>query len=331
MYIGTAAQQNGIKLRNYFKQPGNANVAEDVVKGLTANEKYIPSKYFYDARGSQLFEQICRLPEYYLTRMEMELLKRFAGTLTRNFRHGDLVELGSGANWKIRMLLDAMSPSDRATVHYVPVDVSESAVVASANELAHLYRELKIVPLVADFTRDLDRIPRHGPRLIFLFGSTMGNFDEDDTREFLQTLAGNLEPGDRFFVGLDMVKPVEILEAAYNDSQDVTAQFNKNILLVLNKRLGGNFDPNDFDHLAFFNESGERIEMHLRAKRPLTAEFEIMDFAVSLEEGETIRTEICRKFRPESIEATARESGLRVAEWYTDAYAWFSIAEIVPD
>lgn len=330
MNTQTAAQESGVRLRRCFKEAGNAHVASDVLKGLTADQKYLPSKYFYDARGSKLFEVICRLPEYYLTRMEMELLKRFAGRFMRGFRAGDLVELGSGANWKIRVLLDAMSRSDRASARYVPVDVSEAAISASSDELTRLYPELKIVPLVADFTRDLDRIPRHRVRMIFLFGSTIGNLDEDDTRGFLTALSGCLRRGDRFFLGLDMIKPVVILEAAYNDSQGITAQFNKNILLVLNKQLAGNFNQGDFDHVAFFNERKDQVEMHLRARRRLTVHFQAMDFSVSIDKGETILTEICRKFRRTGVESAARGAGLRVSEWYSDASEWFSIAEIVP-
>jgi L-histidine Nalpha-methyltransferase len=325
----TVKQQNRVGFPDRFMGERNSLVASDVLKGLSADQKYIPSKYFYDARGSKLFELICTLPEYYLTRMEMELLHRFAGTITRDSRGCDLVELGSGANWKIRTLLDAMSPTDRASARYVPVDVSGTALSASCNELMQLYPELKVVPLVADFTRDLDRIPRRGMRMVFLFGSTIGNLDEEDTRRFLEALSGTLTREDRFFVGLDMIKPVESLEAAYNDSQDITAQFNKNILLVLNRQLGGNLDQEDFDHVAFFNEGRERVEMHLKARRRHTVHFQAMDVSVSIEKGETIRTEICRKFRRAGLERSVGQAGLRVSRWYADANEWFSIAEIV--
>jgi L-histidine N-alpha-methyltransferase len=300
------------------------------VKGLTASQKYLPSKYFYDARGSKLFELICRLPEYYLTRMEMVLLRRFARAFTRGFQGGDLVELGSGANWKIRMVLDSMNPPYRAATRYIPVDVSETAMLAASDELLRLYPELRVVPFVADFTRDLHRIPRNASRLVFLFGSTIGNLDEDETSRFLSALARCLESGDRFFVGLDMIKPVQYLEAAYNDSQGITERFNKNILLVLNKKLSGNFDQRDFDHLAFYDEKKAQVEMHLAAKRRVTVEFQVTGFSASVEKGETIRTEICRKFRREDVESAASDAGLRVSKWYSDAEKWFSVAEIVP-
>jgi L-histidine Nalpha-methyltransferase len=325
----TAKQQDGRPSADGIHEACNSRVASDVLEGLSADRKYISSKYFYDARGSKLFELICALPEYYLTRMEMELLHRFAGTITRDARGCDLVELGSGANWKIRTLLDAMSRSDRASARYVPVDVSETALSASCNELMRLYPELKVVPLVADFTKDLEKIPQNGKRMVFLFGSTIGNLDEEDTTRFLKDLSATLTLGDRFLLGLDMIKPKDNLEAAYNDSQGITAQFNKNILLVLNRQLGGNFDPEDFDHVAFYNEEKEQVEMHLRARRQLTVHFQAMGSLVWINEGETIRTEICRKFRMEGVERSVAEAGLRVSHWYEDANAWFSIAEIV--
>jgi L-histidine N-alpha-methyltransferase len=329
MNTGAAAQQSELQIRNHFAETLNTQLAEDVLQGLTAEQKYIPSKYFYDARGSRLFELICRLPEYYLTRKEMGLLKRFARAIISRFKNGDLVELGSGANWKIRMLLDAMSARARATVRYVPVDVSESAILAASDELVRLYPELSVAPLVADFTKDFDGIPCGRVRLMLLFGSTIGNLPEDEMVDFFRPLSGCLGPGDRFLVGLDMIKPTEILEAAYNDSQNVTALFNKNILLVLNNQLSANFSPSDFDHVAFFNNHRERVEMHLRAKRRVIVDVPGAGLSVSIEKGETIRTEICRKFRRESVENTVQDAGLHVSRWYSDDDNWFSIAEIV--
>jgi L-histidine Nalpha-methyltransferase len=328
MTIKAAALDNGLEIRNHLIGRLKPQMAADVLDGLTAKEKYIPSKYFYDARGSRLFELICRLPEYYLTRLELGILKRYSSTIINGFANADLVELGSGTNWKIRTLLDAMTPATRSTLRYMPVDVSKSAILAASNELARLYPELSILPVIADFTRDLHRVPSDRRRLILLFGSTIGNLDENETRGFLRSLSDCLGPEDRFLLGLDMIKPVEILEAAYNDSQGITAMFNKNILLVLNKQLSGNFDYRDFEHAAFFNEEKERVEMHLTAKRRVTIAFPGVGFTVAVQKGETIRTEICRKFRRERVEKSVQEAGLRVSGWHSDHKDWFSIAEI---
>ncbi|MBI4964547.1 MAG: L-histidine N(alpha)-methyltransferase [Desulfomonile tiedjei] len=331
MHTAAAAQETQLEVRNYLSDKLNVQMAMDVALGLTSDQKCLPSKYFYDARGSSLFERICHLPEYYLTRKELLLLKKFAGAFTRNFENGDLVELGSGANWKVRMLLDAMTPSARSGIRYVPVDVSEPAIVSASSDLARLYPELTVEPLVADFTTDLHRMPFDRMKLVLLFGSTIGNLDEDDAGKFLSSIRDCLGSGDRFLLGLDMVKSVQVLEAAYNDSQRVTEAFNKNILLVLNKHLLGNLNPSDFDHVAFFNESKERVEMHLRANRRVRVVFGAIRFSVTIEKGETIQTEICRKFRREAVEEIMNQAGLQVSGWYSDASNWFSIAEIVRD
>jgi len=300
----------------------------DVVRGLGSAQKCIPSKYFYDAYGSRLFEQICCLPEYYLTRTELALLLQSAKDLIGGFHDGDIVELGSGANWKIRILLDAVNISQRATIRYIPVDVSEDALLAATKGLAGLYPELKITCIVADFSRDLHRIPADRDKLVMFLGSTVGNLDRDETRAFFQALACNLCPADRFLLGMDMVKPVEIMEAAYNDSQNVTAEFNKNILRVLNRELGANFRLDDFEHVAFFNRQLSQIEMHLRSKRRAVVRFPGLNWTVTFERGETIRTEISRKFTRSEIEKSVEEAGLVASRWYSDSRGWFSIAEI---
>jgi L-histidine Nalpha-methyltransferase len=318
-----------LTIQNRFESTSMGQMAEDAQRGFTAAQKFIPSKYFYDERGSRLFEQICHLPEYYLTRTELALLRRCAMMMTRGFRNGDIVELGSGANWKIRILLDALGKSRRSTIRYVPVDVSADALVAATQGLLGLYPELEVRGLVADFSCDLHWILSNRPKLVMFLGSTVGNLDRGETRILLQAVADNLLPTDRFFLGLDMVKPVKIMEAAYNDSQKVTAEFNKNVLLVLNREMGANFNPDDFEHVAFFNERLSQIEMHLRAKRRVVTHFSKMEWSVRIERGETIRTEISRKFSRSEVEALIEEAGLMVTEWHSDHRDWFSIAEIV--
>ena len=317
--------------RNLFEEDASNTVAHDVLAGLRAEQKYIPSKYFYDARGSHLFELICNLPEYYPTRTELRLLGTHARDIVRGFRNGDLVELGSGANWKIRTLLEALGRSRRSDMQYVPVDVCASVLKQSSDELTASYPELKVNGIVADFTRDLQCIKSDRPKLVMFFGSTIGNLDELEASSFLKCVAASLNPGDRFLLGLDMVKPVEIIEAAYNDSRRLTAEFNRNILLVINRELAANFSPDAFDHVAFFNSEEERVEMHLRAKIDIWVEVKAIAVSFVLRRGETIRTEICRKFRRHGAERMIRDAGMEVSRWYSDAKGWFSLLEALPD
>ena len=328
MSVSSVSHETRLEVRNHLSERSDRQIVLDVRRGLTGVQKYISSKYFYDARGSVLFDRICNLPEYYLTRTELALLQSIARELTRDFENGDLVELGSGANWKIRILLDALGRARRATTRYVPVDVSETALLAAARHLLKLYPELEVTGVVADFTRDLHQLPTDRSKLLLFFGSTIGNLNEAESQIFLRAVADTLSDGDRFILGLDMLKSPEIVEAAYNDSQEVTAAFNKNVLLVLNRELRATFDPDDFDHVAFFNEDEERIEMHLRANRRVDVEIRDLDNSVRLEKGETIVTEICRKFSRASAGNMLNSAGLDIMRWHTDPKGWFSIAEV---
>ncbi len=314
---------------NRFEEEAPGTMAQDVLKGLTADQKYLPSKYFYDERGSKLFEEICNLPEYYQTRTEVGLLSTHAEDIVRGLRQGDLVELGSGANRKIRILLDALGPSRRADAQYVPVDVCGPALLESAAQLATVYPELRVNGIEADFTRDLHKLRSNRRKLVLFLGSTIGNLDEVEALSFLRDVAATLNPGDRFLLGLDMVKPVEIIEAAYNDSQNVTAEFNKNILLVINRELRATFNPADFDHVAFFNHEKERVEMRLRAGSDICVDVKALRISVELKNGETIRTEICRKFRRDSAEKMIRDAGMKISRWFSDPKGWFSLVEAV--
>lgn len=316
---------------NRFDEDATSPIAQDVLQGLMADQKYIPSKYFYDARGSKLFEAICNLPEYYPTRTELRLLSTHAKDIVRELPEGDLVELGAGANWKIRTLLDALGPKRRADMRYVPVDVCGPALLESAAQLKTVYPEVRVKGIVADFTRDLHKLQSDRPKVVLFFGSTIGNLDEHEASSFLEGVAETLNPGDRFVLGLDMAKPVEILEAAYNDSQSVTAEFNKNILLVINRELRASFNPAAFNHVAFFNQDQERIEMHLRARRAMCVEVKELGISVMLKKGETIRTEICRKFRRDGAEKMIQDAGMDVSRWYSDPKGWFSLLEAVLD
>ena len=300
----------------------------EVYAGLTAAQKHLPCKYFYDSRGSALFERICGLPEYYPTRMELSILKSASRQLMRGMDGGSLIELGSGSNWKIRRLLDAANGC-LPRLRYVAVDVCESALLGSAEELLHLYPDLRVSAIVSDYRCALDRIGRDGDRLITFFGGTIGNMDDQEARSFLSSIAAAMGRRDRLLIGADMVKQKDILEAAYNDDQGVTAEFNKNILSVMNRELRAAFDPSCFEHEAFYREDRECIEMHLRANRDLSVEIQDLDLEIEMKQGETIFTEVSRKFRRETLEETAADAGLRITEWFTDRKKWFSVVEFV--
>jgi L-histidine N-alpha-methyltransferase len=317
------------RLHNYLRENFGENIAQDVRAGLTGDPKSLPSKYFYDARGSELFERICDLPEYYQTRTEMDLIAEISRDLVPSLEDRDLVELGSGSARKIGLLFEAMDPATLAGVRYVPVDVSLAALRESCRELNERFPELEVEGIGADFTEQLDVLPDGRPKVLFLFGSTIGNLEEDAAAAFYEGLADNTEPNDRFLVGLDMVKPREVLEAAYNDSRGVTADFNRNVLHVINRELDADFEPESFEHLAFYDDERERVEMHLRAPRPVSARVDKIDLELSLDRGETIRTEICRKFTRGGYEDRIEKAGFRVREWYSDARDYFSLVDLV--
>ncbi|HDZ61842.1 MAG TPA: L-histidine N(alpha)-methyltransferase [Nitrospirae bacterium] len=316
-------------IQNHLDSSYHNEIRKDVLRGLTASRKSIPSKYSYDARGSRLFDEICGLPEYYQTRTEMHILKNAAPDIVGSFKNGDLVELGSGANWKVRMLLDAAGESSLSGLRYIPIDVSETALIDASEELSDIYPELQVRAVIADFTKHLYMLDQDRPKLIVFFGSTIGNFNAEESVEFLRNIADFMKPGDRFLIGVDMLKPRDILEAAYNDSRGVTSKFNKNILTVLNRELNADFDLSHFDHLAFFNEEEEHIEMHLKAKQRVSVDIKALGLNVELKEDETIHTEVCRKFSRESAGQMFSASGLAVRRWFSDPKEWFNLAELI--
>jgi L-histidine N-alpha-methyltransferase len=317
-----------IEIIDYIKGTFRSDIKRDVLRGLTSAQKSIPSKYFYDAHGSRLFETICSLPEYYQTRTELSILERSAADIMRDLGEADIVELGSGSNQKIRTLLDACYRRRQTDICYVPIDVSEAALVESSAELLSCYPELRIVGIVADFTKHIEKIPPGRQKLLVFFGSTIGNFGEEARIALLKRLARMMRPGDRFLLGIDMIKRAEVLEMAYNDSRGVTAEFNKNILYVVNRELKADFDPSCFDHVAFYDAERERVEMHLRANRSVSVKISGLRLHFRLKKDETIRTEICGKFSRESAEAMSEEAGLRINRWYSDPRCWFSLIEL---
>ncbi len=305
------------------------DLKKDVLEGMTAPEKFIPSKYFYDTYGSVLFETISSLPEYYLTRTELSILKNSADFIMENFLEGDVVELGPGANGKVRILLDEAYKSHQADIRYVPIDVSESAILKISRELLDVYPLLKVFGIVADFTKYIEDIRSERTRLLMFLGSTIGNFCEKEGVVFLKNIARSMRSGDRFLLGMDMVKRKEILELAYNDSRGVTSEFNKNILNVVNRELDANFCPDYFKHCAFFNAEKEQIEMYLEVDRKISIEIKALNLHIEMRKGERIRTEISRKFSKDNAKRMVNKAGLTVNRWFSDHKGWFSLAELV--
>lgn len=300
-------------------------LSRDVRDGLSASPKQLPSKYFYDERGSLLFEQITQLPEYYLTRSETALLERHAAGIARLTGFHQLVELGSGAARKIRLLIDAGLEQGNLR-RYVPVEVSQDMVERSARKLAEGYPELEVHALVGDFETHLGQVPHGGGRLIALLGSTIGNFGELQSRALLSKVRSSMKRGDWLLLGTDLVKDRGELTAAYNDSQGVTAQFNLNILDVINRLVGGNFDPGAFDHVATYNEERSRIESYLRSTRDQTVRLDRLDLTVGFRKGELMRTEISTKYTRESAHNLLGSAGLKLMHWFTDARASFALS-----
>ncbi len=307
--------------------PGDErSLAYDVLDGLTRPFKEIPPKHFYDAEGSRLFELICELPEYYPTRTERAILTAHAGAIVEATHVAELVELGSGVPTKTLLLLDAMR--DAGTLdRYVPFDVSEGVLRASAERLVEDYPGLRVHGVVGDFERHLDALPRaEGPRVIAFLGGTIGNFPPGSRRRFLRGLARYLRPQDRLLLGTDLVKDPAVIEAAYNDAAGVTAAFNRNVLAVMNRELGADFDLEAFEHVAFFDRQQEWVEMRLRALAPQVVRVAALDLTVHFAHREELRTEISAKFTPERLAADLAAAGLRPERFLVDPDGLFGLS-----
>src|SRR4051812_37764875 len=302
-----------------------AALVEDVSAGLTERPRTVPPKYFYDARGSELFEEITELPEYYPTRTERAILEAHAGDIAEASGADTLVELGSGSSVKTRLLLDGLAGTG-GLVRYVPVDVSPSALEGAMDALAADYPDLALHVVVADFERHVDDLPDTGRRMVAFLGSTIGNLEPEARRGFLTDLRRTLHDGDTFLLGTDLVKDVSRLVAAYDDRAGVTAEFNRNVLYVLNRTLGADFDVDAFDHVATWDAEHEWIEMRLRASRELQVTLRALDLLVPLERGEEIRTEVSAKFRREGVDAELAEAGFRLEHWWTDQAGDFALS-----
>ena len=322
------AQAPEIRIDSWLSEVDERSLAYDVLDGLTRPFKEIPPKHFYDTRGSELFEQICGLPEYYPTRTERRILLARAGEIVRVTGAGELVELGSGSAEKARILLAAMSRAGTLR-RYVPLDVSESALEAAALQLVDEFEELSVHGVIGDFERHLDRVPRPAPgtrRIVALLGGTIGNFLPGTRRRLLREIGKLLGPTDRLLLGTDLVKDPAVLEAAYDDPQGITADFNRNVLRVINRELGADFAPEAFEHIAFYNRTHDWIEMRLRARRPCSVLVAGLNLRVEFAAGEELRTEISAKFTRSRIEADFQAAGLALDGWYTDSDGLFAVS-----
>lgn len=299
-------------------------LAADVRNGLGSRPKRLPAKYFYDARGSELFGEITRLDEYYQTRTERGILQRIAAPLVRRLRPTALVEFGSGSAEKTRVLLDAME--EAGTLEgYGPVDVSETALLESARRLIGRYPGLRVEGVIGDYEAPYP-LPFEGARHLLVFlGSTIGNMSRPQAVAFLSTASRQMDRHDRFLIGFDLVKDVEVIEAAYNDRRGVTRAFNLNVLHVLNRELDADFDPTTFRHLAFYEPRESRVEMHLVSTREQVVRFRRLEMQVRFEEGETIRTEVSYKYTRESAGRLIGRAGLELERWETDPEGLFAL------
>ncbi len=302
------------------------NDGGDVIQGLTQTPKTLPPKYFYDDRGSVLFEQICELPEYYPTRTEAAILQQYASEIAQMTGACELVELGSGSSTKTRLLLNAYETLGYP-LRYVPIDVSAGILESSARQLLADYPSLQVQGLVSTYEVALQQLtPTQLPsRMIIFLGSTIGNLNSQECDVFFSQIKAALNPGEYFLLGVDLQKPKPLLEAAYNDSQGVTAEFNLNVLEHLNQRFQGNFDTQLFEHWAFYNDELHQIEMHLRCLKAHTIRLEALDLTVEFETGETIMTEISRKFDLDVMQQELRAKGLNFLKAWTDPNQWFGL------
>ena len=319
----------GTRIESWNDGSSLDQMAAEVREGLTRRFKELPSKYFYDERGSELFERITELPVYYLTRSEAEILDRCAQEIAELADAQELVELGPGSGSKARVLLSAMEAAGGLR-SYVPIDVSRASVERCAAELGERHTDLSIRGLVGDFARGLPRLPPGQRRLVAFLGGTIGNFHPGDRAVFLRRLRDLMGPEGKLLLGTDLVKDPAVLEAAYNDREGLTAEFNRNLLAVINCALGGDFDPEAFDHVAFYDPEAAWVEMRLRSRRDQRVRIKAAELEVCFAEGEEMRTEISAKFTRRGLERELHDAGLALDAFFTDAGGRFGLTLASP-
>jgi dimethylhistidine N-methyltransferase len=302
------------------------NHGSDVITGLKQVQKSLPPHYFYDNLGSDLFEKICVLPEYYPTRTEATILKDNSLEIASITGACDLIELGSGSSTKTRFLLDAYQQLNYP-IHYIPIDVSTGILETTAQELLKDYSRLTVHGLVSTYQLALEDLPpaKFATRLVAFLGSTLGNFSPQECDRFFEQVTSALNEGDYFLLGIDLQKDGQILEAAYNDNQGITAQFNLNILKHLNWRFDGNFNLSKFQHKSFYNQEKSQIEMHLVSQTDQTVTLKGLDLSINFTKGETLLTEISRKFNLKQMQEYLENQGLKTVKILTDSQTWFGL------
>lgn len=301
------------------------DLAEDVRQNLLQAPYSLPPKYFYDHRGSVLFDQICNTPEYYPTRTEADLLRRYCTHIINRLDLHHIIELGSGTSRKTRHLFDACQYLDKYP-QYWPFDVCEPMLIQTAHELMVQYDWLNIQPLEGDYSAGLSHLPKPDGHSLYVFlGGSIGNFSEQEAIGFLAEVGKHMADGDTLLLGIDRLKQIDVLEAAYNDTQGVTAEFNLNVLSVLNQQLGANFDLQQFEHQAVFNAEQSQIEMYLHSKAEQTIHFSEIDEQLRIQDGEKILTEISRKYSLQGIENLLNNGGLEIVDHFEPANEYFSL------
>jgi L-histidine N-alpha-methyltransferase len=300
------------------------SLATDIRMGITKAKKSLPPKWFYDEAGSELFDKITQLSEYYPTEAEREILNIQAVKIAEISEADHLIELGSGSSDKTRSILDAFASAGQLN-SFTAFDVSEEILLSSAKQIKQRYPNVKIRAIVGDFDHHLDAVPQSGKRLFIFLGGTIGNFEPEARQRFLSGLTAQFKSGDSLLLGTDLVKEIPRLELAYNDPDGVTAAFNKNILSVLNKNLGANFDTEKFDHVAQFDTDREWIDIGLRSRSDQQIHIEKLDLKVNFLKNEIMRTEISAKFRPEGIEQELASAGLTIRNFWTDSAGDFAV------
>ena len=313
-------------LSNYLAADSAATaLRRDVRDGLSQTPKSLPPKWFYDSVGSDLFDQITRLPEYYPTRTEAVILRERAAEIAKASGADTLVELGSGTSEKTRILLDALRDGG-ALARFIPFDVDSSVLVAASTAIEDEYPGIEIDAVCGDFEEHLGKIPNVGRRLVVFLGSTIGNLTPEPRAQFLAALSDTLQPGDSLLLGTDLVKDTDRLVRAYDDAAGVTARFNKNVLAVVNRELDADFDLDAYEHVARWNADEERIEMWLRATSPQQVHLGGLDLTVDFAAGEEMLTEVSCKFRPERVAAELEAVGLHHTQWWTDPAGDFGLS-----
>jgi L-histidine Nalpha-methyltransferase len=315
-----------LTLSNYLAADSAATaLRRDVREGLTQSPKMLPPKWFYDSVGSDLFDQITRLPEYYPTRTEAQILRDRSPEITEAAGADTLVELGSGTSEKTRMLLDAMRDGGQLR-RFIPFDVDAGVLRAAGDAIGQEYPGIEIDAVCGDFEEHLGKIPSVGRRLVAFLGSTIGNLTPGPRADFLMSLAETLQPGDSVLLGTDLVKDTDRLVRAYDDSAGVTAAFNRNVLSVVNRELDADFDLDAFEHVAKWNADEERIEMWLRADAPQQVRIAGLDLDVAFGAGEEMLTEVSCKFRADGVADELAKAGLRQTHWWTDEAGDFGLS-----